>query len=39
MGLKFDFEKVLAFVQTAHRLPDASFFTQLGEDCYLKGAI
>jgi tRNA(Ile)-lysidine synthase TilS/MesJ len=39
MGLKFDFEKVLAFAQTAHRLPDESFFTQLGEDCYLKGAI
>jgi tRNA(Ile)-lysidine synthase TilS/MesJ len=39
MGLRFDFEKVLAFARTAHHLPDESVFTRLGEDSYLRGAI
>jgi tRNA(Ile)-lysidine synthase TilS/MesJ len=39
MNLKFEFEKVLAFAQTAHHLPDESFFTEIGEDQYLKTAI
>jgi hypothetical protein len=39
MGLRFDFEKVLAFARTAHHLPDESVFTRLGEDDYLRGAI
>jgi tRNA(Ile)-lysidine synthase TilS/MesJ len=39
MGLRFDFEKVLRFAQTALHLPDESFFTQMGEDTYLKKLI
>jgi tRNA(Ile)-lysidine synthase TilS/MesJ len=39
MGLRFDFEKVLRFAQTALHLPDESFFTQMGEDAYLKKLI
>ncbi len=38
-NLKFAFEKVLSFAQTVHHLPEESFFTQIGEDRYLAGAI
>ncbi len=39
MGLQFDFEKVFGFAQTALHIPDADFFTQMGEDRYLKKLI
>lgn len=39
MGLRFDFEKVFRFAQTALHLPEESFFTQMGEDRYLKKLI
>jgi hypothetical protein len=39
MGLRFDFEKVLRFAQTALHLPDENFFTQMGEDSYLRKLI
>jgi tRNA(Ile)-lysidine synthase TilS/MesJ len=38
-GLKFDFDKVWAFARTVHQVPDEGFFTELGEECYLRGAI
>ena len=39
MGLRFDYEKVFRFAQTALHLPEESFFTQMGEDRYLKKLI
>ncbi len=39
MNLKFDFEKVLDFARSAHHLPEERFFTRMGVDRYLKGAI
>lgn len=39
MGLRFDFEKVFRFAQTALHVPDENFFTQMGEDRYLKKLI
>jgi tRNA(Ile)-lysidine synthase TilS/MesJ len=39
MGLRFDYEKVFRFAQTALHLPDEAFFTQMGEEHYLKEII
>jgi len=39
MGLRFDFEKIFRFAQTALHLPEESFFAQMGEDRYLKKLI
>jgi hypothetical protein len=39
MGLRFDFNKVFRFAQTALHLPEERFFTEMGKERYLKKLI